>query len=172
MRRSGILKAMLPIAIVVVGVVALRSFSSRSSPKVDVVHDLALYDQFSEVQGSTAVVAPENVRDVGDVGCALEHEKLVHVTGNSGTTYPAIVIGASGSDTFQLRISGKPYLVQAEKISECHSANALLTFWLPLLIGLALLCVLAYIIYKKVKAGQSAASMPLDSQKSRWCCGK
>jgi len=122
------------------------------------------------VVASAAVAPPASVSGVG--ACSLAHGQGVRVTGNSGTTYHATIIGPSGSDRYQVGISGQSYSVGTDRISECQPWSPLLTFWLPLLFGLVLLGVLAFIIYKKVKGKEEEEAKAPAPAPSRTCCGK
>mmetsp|Transcript_4071 Transcript_4071/g.11152 ORF Transcript_4071/g.11152 Transcript_4071/m.11152 type:complete len:253 (+) Transcript_4071:53-811(+) len=111
-----------------------------------------------------------------DPGCPVSHGQVVHVTGSSGTDYHGMVSGYQGNGVYEVSIGQQTYPVQKDSISEC-AANALLTvltFWLPLLLVLAALCVAAYMLYKKWKDGKlpwvpEALSAPAPAK--RGCCG-
>mmetsp|Transcript_5304 Transcript_5304/g.15586 ORF Transcript_5304/g.15586 Transcript_5304/m.15586 type:complete len:249 (+) Transcript_5304:72-818(+) len=126
------------------------------------------YHQFAPGPTPKIIVSPME-DGTYDRGCELEAGQVVQVTGNSGTRYHATIMGYSGGGMYQIGISGQTYAVTAERISECQPGNAFLMFWLPLVLGLALLGVVGFLIYKKVKDGKPAAAPAPPPPPARTC---
>lgn len=105
-----------------------------------------------------------------DRDCHVSDGQGVHVKGNSGNIYYGTVMGYQGNGMYQVAIDSKPYPIHSEYISECTIANALLTFWLPLLLAIAVLCCILFVVYKKVKTGKLPDVPDLVEPPKRRCC--
>lgn len=55
---------------------------------------------------------------------------------------------------YQVSIGGNEYSLNMARIAECSPFNTFLFFWLPLLLAIVVLCIIAFCIYKKIKTGK------------------
>mmetsp|Transcript_91410 Transcript_91410/g.263169 ORF Transcript_91410/g.263169 Transcript_91410/m.263169 type:complete len:225 (+) Transcript_91410:75-749(+) len=85
--------------------------------------------------------------------CNLHHGDWVHVTGFSGRSYSATVVGWVGDDVFEVEISGHSYRVHSHAIDLCTiGPNYFLTTVLPILLIIVVVAAVLYILLKGKKS--------------------